>query len=235
MAALATPTDKALRNRAHLLGLVDQAPVALIVTDRRGTIATWNEAAEQLLGWPREEAASCPITRFAVRTCATSVDKIVAEAAHGQTVALDLELVDRRGHHRPVHLRGAPLKNSQGQVVGVVLAALNATEWLEHEQDEARAHALGRRLAQARREAGLTQQELAGKVSVTRRSIQGYEAGAVVPYRRLDSLAAALGKTVQWFLTGDDAGGPHVGGELRQLLREELPQIIKDAAGANAA
>lgn len=51
---------------------------------------------------------------------------------------------------------------------------------------------LGRRIAQARAAAQLTQQELADELGVTRRSVQGYEAGAVAPYRHLERLADVL-------------------------------------------
>ena len=51
---------------------------------------------------------------------------------------------------------------------------------------------LGRRIARARAAARLTQEELAERLGVTRRSVQGYEAGAVAPYRHLDRLAQLL-------------------------------------------
>jgi PAS domain S-box-containing protein len=227
-------TRTTLTRRAHALGLADQAPVAMIVTDRDGNIATWNAATEELLGWPRAEVANCPIARLAVPRSRAAVNAVVEEAGRGRTMGLDVELQDSHGRHRSIHLRGAPLFNSTGQLVGVLLAALNTREWLEQESEEARAHELGLRLARARREAGLTQQELADRLKVTRRSVQGYEAGAVVPYRRLRAIAELLDRPAQWFLTGDEPEA--VAGEsLRRLLREELPEIIKDAAQAPAA
>jgi DNA-binding XRE family transcriptional regulator len=51
---------------------------------------------------------------------------------------------------------------------------------------------LGRRIAQARAAAHLTQEELAEELGVTRRSVQGYEAGVVAPYRHLERLAEVL-------------------------------------------
>jgi DNA-binding XRE family transcriptional regulator len=51
---------------------------------------------------------------------------------------------------------------------------------------------LGRRIARARATARLTQEELAERLGVTRRSVQGYEAGAVAPYRHLERLAQIL-------------------------------------------
>jgi transcriptional regulator with XRE-family HTH domain len=62
---------------------------------------------------------------------------------------------------------------------------------------------IGSRLAQARKEAGLTQEQLAELVGVTPRSIQGYEAGKVVPYRHLKRLEEITGKTPSWFLRNE--------------------------------
>lgn len=60
---------------------------------------------------------------------------------------------------------------------------------------------LGERVARARRVAGLTQEDLAGKLSLDRTAISKIETGQ----RHLDSLelgrvARALGRTVEWFL-----------------------------------
>jgi transcriptional regulator with XRE-family HTH domain len=66
------------------------------------------------------------------------------------------------------------------------------------------AGAIGERIARARKESGLTQEELASRVGVTARSIQGYEAGKVVPYRHLSRLAEITDRELGWFLESDD-------------------------------
>lgn len=66
------------------------------------------------------------------------------------------------------------------------------------------AEAIGRRIAQARKEAGLrNQQELAELLGVTLRSVQGYEAGAVIPYAHFRRIEEITGKPLEWFLRGD--------------------------------
>jgi transcriptional regulator with XRE-family HTH domain len=64
---------------------------------------------------------------------------------------------------------------------------------------------IGSRIARARKERGLTQEELAALIGVSARSIQGYEAGKVVPYRRLTQLAEITNCEVGWILQGDVA------------------------------
>jgi transcriptional regulator with XRE-family HTH domain len=64
---------------------------------------------------------------------------------------------------------------------------------------------IGWRIARARKERGLTQEELAELIGVSPRSIQGYEAGKVVPYRRLAQLAEVTNRELGWILQGDPA------------------------------
>lgn len=65
------------------------------------------------------------------------------------------------------------------------------------------AQAIGARIALARNEQGMTQEELAGAASFSKRSLQDYEAGVTIPYKHLRELSALLGKRVEWFLHGD--------------------------------
>jgi transcriptional regulator with XRE-family HTH domain len=65
------------------------------------------------------------------------------------------------------------------------------------------AEAIGRRIAQARHESGLTQDDLAEMTSFSKRSLQDYEAGVTIPYRNFKEIAALLKRPVEWFLHGD--------------------------------
>lgn len=64
---------------------------------------------------------------------------------------------------------------------------------------------IGGRIAQARRERGLTQEELAGSGTFSKRSLQDYESGLTIPFRHLRELSQLLDQPVQWFLYGEDA------------------------------
>jgi PAS domain S-box-containing protein len=231
----------ALRDRAQALGLIDQAPVAVAVTDRNGTIASWNAAAEELLGWRRLEVLGRRLIELVSPESAEWIGKTVGEAFAGRAGGGDCELRDRDGHELLVHLRAAPLLDTLGNRVGVVLAALRASdeERTRRAADKSRTSAaIGRRIAQARKEAGLTQQELADRLLVTRRSVQGYESGAVVPYKRLNTLAEALGRPAAWFLAGDPETLAQSEEDLRQGLRELLHQELSsflDRARSSAA
>jgi transcriptional regulator with XRE-family HTH domain len=79
---------------------------------------------------------------------------------------------------------------------------------------------IGRRIARARKERGLTQEELAALIGVSPRSIQGYEAGSVVPYRRLARLAAVCNRDIGWLLEGDTTTDRELVGRLLYAVEE---------------
>jgi transcriptional regulator with XRE-family HTH domain len=70
--------------------------------------------------------------------------------------------------------------------------------------DRAQAKEIGRRLAEARRAARLTQGVVADAIGVSIRSYQGYEGGEVIPYGHFPWLSDVLQRSMGWFLHGDD-------------------------------
>ena len=86
-------------------------------------------------------------------------------------------------------------------------------------EDQAENYALevAGRIVAARKEAGLTQVELAELVDVSPRSMQGYENAEVIPYRKMTNIARVLNRPVEWLLHGEDAVLPS---------DEKLDQII---------
>lgn len=89
---------------------------------------------------------------------------------------------------------------------------------------------IGARIRQARREAGFTQPQLAEIVGVELRTVQGYEANEIDPYRKLRQLAEALGVTIGWLLHGERDVSAAVGEkfeEIRQRL-ETLEALVRE-------
>jgi transcriptional regulator with XRE-family HTH domain len=66
---------------------------------------------------------------------------------------------------------------------------------------------VGPRIAEARRERNLTQPELADLLNLSLRSLQGYEAGAIIPFKHLPRIAAVLGKPQEWFVLSSNGNG----------------------------
>ena len=79
--------------------------------------------------------------------------------------------------------------------------------------------AVGRRIARARKDAGgMTQRQLANLLQVSERSVAAYEAGAVLPFKYLGKIEAAVDKPKAWLLYGDEAL-PDAGGLVEELER----------------
>jgi transcriptional regulator with XRE-family HTH domain len=97
------------------------------------------------------------------------------------------------------------------------------------------ADAIGGRLARARRENGLTQEELAALVGVSPRSIQGYEAGKVVPYRHLSRLAQVTNRELNWLLEGEQQVEAVLGPELAERLVSLVEEVAAEATRIRAA
>jgi transcriptional regulator with XRE-family HTH domain len=88
---------------------------------------------------------------------------------------------------------------------------------------------IGWRIARARKESGLTQEELAALIGVSPRSIQGYEAGKVVPYRRLNRLAEVTKRELGWMLEGDRDANGDTGPEVVKRLVILVEEVSAEA------
>jgi PAS domain S-box-containing protein len=215
-------------------GLLDQVPVGLVVADRTGTVARWNRVAEELFGWARTEVLGRKIFALArPRGDAAPLRELIARVASGALWEGELALCDKSGTTLHVRLRASPLRAHDDVVVGVVIVALEAAKTastLDTVGSE-----IGARLALARKQAGLTQKALAEKLGVTRRSIQGYEAGSVVPYKHLDRLGELLGETPAWFLGGEQTHPVTTApvAQLRAAIHEELVAVLSELGASS--
>ena len=218
-----------MRNTLEL-GLLDQLPLAVVITTQDGKIAYWNRGAEALYGWPRRDVMRRPLAALSAPGRAPDALREALESVtSGGQWAGHVSLRHRSGAHVPADLRCSPLLNADEETIGVIVAAVETPSRDRRASDTAEGVAqVGRRIARARKEAGLTQQELAERVGVTRRSIQGYESGSVAPYRHLDQLGAALGRSPQWLVSEQPEPGvtPELKAELRVLVREQLLETL---------
>ncbi len=107
---------------------------AVITTDKSGSIRYLNQVAENLTGWKEEEAKGKPLhsifniineeTREKVENPVFKVlecGKIVGLANHTL-------LISKEGKEIPIADSGAPIKNQNGEIIGVVLVFRDQTE-----------------------------------------------------------------------------------------------------------
>ena len=88
---------------------------------------------------------------------------------------------------------------------------------------------IGALVRDARRHHGLTQEQLAERVGVTQRSIQGYEAGAVVPYKHFKRLEEVTGRTLAWFLGREEDAGASNLADVGERLVALVEQVAAEA------
>ena len=106
----------------------------------------------------------------------------------------------------------------------------------------------GEKLRLKRTQAHLTQEELARRIGLSKRTVEGYESGCFYPRRRevYDRLAQEFNVEKNWFLTEDDSDAAtmartaaeelvsraralYAGGEMSESDKDALAQALMDA------
>ena len=106
---------------------------AVITTDVFGRITLINAPAEHLTGWRQEEAEGRPLTEvFCIvheetrQPCENPVEKVL-QTQSVITLANHTALISRDGKERIIEDSGAPIRDSEGRVIGVVLVFRDVT------------------------------------------------------------------------------------------------------------
>ena len=106
----------------------------VIATNQKGEITLFNKVAEQLTGWKEEEALGRPaITCFNIIyeldriPCDNPVARVLA-TKDAVSLGNNTLLISRDGTERIIKDSGAPIKDSEGRVLGVVLVFRDQTE-----------------------------------------------------------------------------------------------------------
>jgi PAS domain S-box-containing protein len=118
--------EDSMRFRTSLLDTVEQAVIA---TDMTGAITYWNRHAEQLYGWPAEEAVGRSILE--VTPAETSVEQaaeIMSRLRAGETWSGEFNVRRRDGASFPALVTDTPIQDEGGNLIGVVGISADITE-----------------------------------------------------------------------------------------------------------
>ncbi len=143
---VATLRDVTARRRAEAerdfhAQLSQAAGVAMVATDLDGTVTFWNAAAEQLYGWPRDQALGRSIVELDVAPGATSnADEIMTQVRSGDTWTGEVVVARRDGTAFPALATTAPYVDDAGEVAGIIGVSTDITE-LRHARERAQLRA----------------------------------------------------------------------------------------------
>lgn len=118
--------EEQVRFQAHLL---EQVQAAVIATDMRGEVIHWNEHAEKLYGWSREEVMGRDITELTIGPEEAEVaTEIMKQLRAGKS--WEGEFVTRRkdGSTFPAYVTDSLIHDAQGNAVGIVGVSADITE-----------------------------------------------------------------------------------------------------------
>jgi PAS domain S-box-containing protein len=104
---------------AWLAALVDSSFDAVLSKDLKGTITSWNAAAERMYGYPAAEAIGRSIELIVPKERFNELRAIDAQLARGERVLpLETARLTRDGRRIEVQLTMSPIVDAQGVVVG---------------------------------------------------------------------------------------------------------------------
>ena len=173
--------------QAHLL---EQVQAAVIATDLRGSVTHWNEYAESLYGWSREEALGRDIRELIVGPDEVAGAKeILRRVCAGETWEGEFVVSRKDGSQFLAHVTDSLIRDAGGRAVGIVGVSTDVTlrKRLEESLREIR-DAERRRIARDLHDVVL--QDLAG-------ALQGLQAAQLEsPGPALEQEIAALRRAV---------------------------------------
>lgn len=131
---VAEQTQELIKEKERLAVTLRSIADGVITTDTAGRVVLVNKAAEQLTGWSREEAAGRSLPEiFRIgderdrKLCPDPVKRILAAGAIA-CPAIDCVLTARNGRERYLVVNGAPIRDEQSRVIGVVLVFSDVTD-----------------------------------------------------------------------------------------------------------
>jgi PAS domain S-box-containing protein len=123
-----TRAEVALRSANQVLtALIRCAPLPITVIARNGTVNVWNPAAEEVLGWGKEEMLGKTLTE--VMNKANGLARLLGRSLQ-QGGVIGAETVQERKDGATVDLRvfSAPLTDRDGEIKGVIGMLTDVTE-----------------------------------------------------------------------------------------------------------
>ena len=123
----AAQLDEIQNAYGYLRALIDASPTAIVDFDLEGRIRSWNGAATAIFGWTAEEVIGRVSPIVPEDELPFFFDSLQRIAAGERVGDLDLRRLHRDGSSIDVIVSGCPIRDAQGNVVGVVSTMVDVT------------------------------------------------------------------------------------------------------------
>ena len=120
----------------------------VITTDVEGRVILANRIAEEITGWAQHEALGKPLSEvFQIidkKTTKPCADPVTQVLETGRVIALaeNTILIDREGRERVIADSGAPIRDEENRIIGVVLVFRDVTEEIQLREEALKAKKL---------------------------------------------------------------------------------------------
>src|SRR4026209_697944 len=115
--------------RSQLAAIVDSSNDAIISKNLDGVISTWNQAAQQLLGYSEAEAVGQPITIIIPADLHDEEKEILRRVRIGERIEhYETRRVTRDGRTLDVSITISPVRDATGAIVGASKILRDVTE-----------------------------------------------------------------------------------------------------------
>jgi PAS domain S-box-containing protein len=120
----------------RLRALIDASPIAIIELDLDGNVVLWNDAAERLFGWTREEVLGRPYPSVP-EEIGVETEEVWSRVFGGEAVVVETVRRRKDGSLADVELTSAPIRDAGGAVIGMMGILADVAE-RRRAQDELR-------------------------------------------------------------------------------------------------
>ncbi len=120
---------------AWLSAIVEGSDDAIISKDLNSIITSWNNSAERMFGYTAEEAVGQPVTILFPEDRIDEEDEIISQIRRGEQIDhFETKRKRKDGSLLDISLTISPIKDSDGNIVGVSKIARDITKRKEAEQ-----------------------------------------------------------------------------------------------------